>query len=140
PARRVADLTSHGVGPFLDRRLLRARRGPGLAAAERFRYPLLALGERSGLGERTIERRERLPAPFSREGIAPAAQRFRHAGEPVLGFAPGLFRRGGLTEVGGLRGALHRRAGIAGRLPRLGECAGLRGGGAEVGRDALDPR
>src|SRR5947208_3400457 len=61
--RRLADLPLHCRRPLLDRRLARARRGTALPAAQRCGHLLLAVRQRRRLGQRAVERAERLLAP-----------------------------------------------------------------------------
>ena len=133
----LADLAAHGVGALLDRRLLRAGRRARLAAAQRLGHSLLALRQRGRLGQRAVERRERLRAPLLGERVPLAAQLVGHVLELLLGLLTGLLRLARLPVVRRPRGALHGGARVARRLrgPRQGWP-----GRAEILRDLVDPR
>src|SRR5207247_1386751 len=136
-ARQPRELL-HGFGepaPRLARCLLRAGRRARLAAAQRFGHSLLALRQRGRLGQRAVERRERLRAPLLGERVPLAAQLVGHVLELLLGLLTGLLRLARLPVVRRPRGALHGGARVA---------RGLRGprqgwpGRAEILRDLVD--
>src|SRR5213080_4426141 len=72
--RRLADLPLHCRRPLLDRRLARARRGTALPAAQRCGHLLLAVRQRRRLGQRAVERAERLLAPRAGQRVASRPQ------------------------------------------------------------------
>src|SRR5882762_10987372 len=128
---RLADLAGHCVGSLFHRRLPRPGGGAGFTAAQRLGHVLLSCGERGRLGERPVERRERLPAPLPRQRVALTAQCLGHTLELLLGCCSRL--RGGRRPalVRSLRRALHRRPRRSRRLTRRRE-AGR--GRREIGR------
>src|SRR4029077_1665998 len=78
-------------------------------ATQRLGHALLPFGERGRLGERPVERRERLPAPLLRQRVALTAQRFGHTLELLHGLCSRLRSGRRPALVRGLRGTLHRR-------------------------------
>src|SRR6266436_1642501 len=135
-AGRLADLARHGVGSLLHRRLPRPGGSARFAAAQRLGHALLPFGERGRLGERPVERRERLPAPLLRQRVALTAQRFGHTLELLLGFCSRLRGSRRPALVGSLRRALHRRPRRSRRLTRRREAGP--GSRAKVLSDSVD--
>src|SRR5437899_3409270 len=90
--RRLADRPLHRRRSLFDRGLARARRGTAFAAPQRLGYALLALRQRRRLGERAVERVERLLAPRARERVAPRAQRGGQLRELLLRLRAGPLR------------------------------------------------
>src|SRR6266478_6350627 len=133
---RLADLAGHRVGSLLYRRLPRPGGGARFAAAQRLGHALLPFGERGRLGERPVERRERLPAPLLRQRVALTAQRFGHTLELLLGFCSRLRGSRRPALVRSLRRALHRRPRRSRRLTRRREAGP--GSRAKVLSDSVD--
>src|SRR6267378_4395115 len=105
--RRLADLPLHGRRPLLHRRLARPRDGAALAAAQRFGHLLLAVGQRRRLGQRAVERAERLLTPRSRERVASGPQRVGKPRKLLLCRLARPLRSGLVALPRRLGGALH---------------------------------
>src|SRR5216683_2281116 len=133
---RLADLAGHRVGSLLHRRLPRPGGRARFTAAQRLGHALLPFGERGRLGERPVERRERLPAPLLRQRVALTAQRVGHTLELLLGFCSRLRGGRGPALVRSLRRALHRRPRGSRRLTRRREAGP--GSRAKVLSDSVD--
>src|SRR5207249_10118235 len=112
--RRLADLPLHCRRPLLDRRLARARRGTALPAAQRCGHLLLAVRQRRRLGQRAVERAERLLAPRAGQRVASRPQCVGKSRQLLLRRLAGPLRSSLVTLPRRLGGALHRAL----RLPR----------------------
>src|SRR5437667_1724282 len=112
--RRLADLPLHYRRPLLDRRLARARRGTALPAAQRCGHLLLAVRQRRRLGQRAVERAERLLAPRAGQRVGSRPQCVGKSRQLLLRRLAGPLRSSLVTLPRRLGGALHRAL----RLPR----------------------
>src|SRR5256712_10283729 len=110
--RRLADLPLHRRRSLFDSGRARPLRGTASAGPERLGYALLALRQGRRLGERAVERVERLLAPRARERVAPRAQRGGQLRELLLRLRAGPLRRARIPLLGRLGGALHGAGGL----------------------------